>query len=74
MCGPPDQESERAALAGSPNRKPDFIKPDQDNEAGHAGQHRSSLELQAFCLIRRFAFSLPLAEAVALLLYGSARQ
>ena len=33
----------------------------------------SQLELQAFCLIRRFALSAPMAEAIAPLVYGSWR-
>ncbi len=65
MRGPPDPERERAALAGSPNRKTNFNKPENNN--------KSLADFQASRLSRLYALSLSTASTIAALAYGVAR-
>jgi hypothetical protein len=62
MCGPP--ESERAALAGSPNRKT-FNQSEQNCT--------SLADIQASRLSRLYALTLSTAATIASLAFGVAR-
>jgi hypothetical protein len=71
MCGPPDPEAKNRPVGrGTANRRIVLKKPNQTTEPAVARQFQSPLKLQAFCLARRFALSAPLAEAIAVLVYG----
>ena len=59
MHAPPDLKSERAARPGSPDRKPEYPKPDNIAETAADRQAPSALDLQIFCLARRFALNAP---------------
>ena len=65
MCGPPDQKSERAPLAGRPDRKSKLPCTENSTEAAS--------ELQAQTLRRRFAFGYYLAATFAPLIWGLLR-
>lgn len=47
MCGPPDAEMRRAALPGSPDRKPDFNKLEETSEPLQHIQARKQRRLPA---------------------------
>ena len=65
MRGPPDLKSERAALAGSPNRKNHLPCTDESTEA--------VTELQARSLRPRFALGYYFAATVAQLAFAVSR-
>ena len=65
MCGPPDLESERAALAGSPNRKADLKKPEENTE--------TTADIQVRSLRQRLAVGYSLAASLAPLIWGMPR-
>jgi hypothetical protein len=71
MCGPPETrnrpEANRTAIRKERNQ------PDQTTEAASAYQAPSPLQLQVFCLARRFALNASLAEAFAVLVWGLQR-
>jgi hypothetical protein len=69
MCGPP--ETRKAPRHREPDRKEP--QPDDIAETAPDRQAPSALDLQIFCLARRFALNASLAEAVAVLVYGGLR-
>jgi hypothetical protein len=73
MRGPPDLKCERAALAGSPNRKIHLPCTANNKSEAVALQERSTLELQIFCLAHRLAISAPMAASLAPLIWGISR-
>ncbi len=72
MRGPPDPETRKAPRHREPDRKGN-IEPHDNAETAEDRHAPSALDLQIFCLARRFALNASLAEAFAVLVYGGLR-
>ena len=70
MLHPPDPQMQRGGGQGTPNCRAELKKSDQTIETALDFQAPSALDLQIFCLARRFSLHASVAEAVAILVYG----
>ena len=73
MRGPPDPKTRSPAAANGRASRKGSIKPDDIAETAAGRQAPSALDLQIFCLARRFALNASLAEAFAVLVFGGLR-
>jgi len=74
MTHPPDPEMRKGRLGkGSPQSQGRSIEPHDIAETAADRQAPSALDLQIFCLARRFALNASLAEAFAVLVFGGLR-